>query len=84
MKVNNLIYISNIANFNLFRISRNIQSKPAVNIGDYSCISSDHHYITTYQRFAVSIRNKTFNCATSLGGNQTLFYRFICIERYTR
>ena len=33
MKVNNLIYISDIANFYLFGISRNIQRKPTVNIG---------------------------------------------------
>lgn len=40
MKVNNLIYISDIANFYLFGISRNIQRKPTVNIGNYSCIAS--------------------------------------------
>ena len=40
MKVNNLIYISDIANFYLFGISRNIQRKPTVNIGNYSCITS--------------------------------------------
>ena len=46
MKVNNLIYISDIANFYLFGISRNIQRKPTVNIGNYSCITSYDHYIT--------------------------------------
>ena len=39
MKANNLIYISDIANFYLFGISRNIQRKPTVNIGNYSCIA---------------------------------------------
>ena len=83
MKVNNLIYISDIANFYLFGISRNIQRKPTVNIGNYSCIASCDHYITTNQWFTIRICHKSFDGAARLDYHQTLFYRIICIEQYT-
>ena len=83
MKSNNLVYITDIANLYLLSIHRHVQCKPTVDVGNYSCITSYNHYITTNQRFAIHICNKSFDSTSCLGYSQTLFYRIIRIEQYT-